>query len=67
VVYVIVGDRKKFDQIERPVTEHSPLPDGRRVMSKAIGNWTMASNDGLVIFQHWIDAPTSQPSNQEHA
>lgn len=56
VVYVIVDDRKKFDQIERPVTEHA-LPDGRHVLSKTIGNWSMTSDDGLVIFQHWIDAP----------
>lgn len=67
VVYAIVADRKKFDQIDRPVTQHEPLPDGRRCMSKTIGNWSMASNEGLVIFQHWLDAPTSQPSNPEAA
>jgi hypothetical protein len=43
---VIVADQKKFDQIHRPVTQHPLLPDGRRVLSKTIGNWDMASDDG---------------------
>lgn len=66
VVYVIVGDRTKFDLIKRPATTHDPLPDGRRVLSKTIGNWSMSSDDGLVIFQHWIDAEsTEQKANDK--
>lgn len=38
VVYVIVGDRAKFDQIARPMTDHSTGPAGMRVLSKTIGN-----------------------------
>jgi hypothetical protein len=63
IVYVVVANRKNFDQIDRPVTEHPPLPDGRRCLSKDIGNWSMASNDGLVIFQHWIAPATTQPAD----
>lgn len=66
VVYVIVGDRAKFDQIKRPVTTHDPLPDGRRVLSKTIGNWSMQSDEGIVIFQHWLDEePTQQKANDK--
>lgn len=60
IVYVIVGDRTKFDQINRPVTEHPPQPNGRQCLSKSIGTWVMSSDDGLVIFQHWLDAPVSK-------
>ncbi|MDY0965400.1 hypothetical protein [Massilia sp. CFBP9026] len=58
VVYVIVGDRAKFDQIARPVTEHPAGPAGR-VWTKAIGD-SACSEDGLVIFQHWPDSSISQ-------
>ncbi|GEM_PF-3411007 len=65
VVYVIVADRAKFDQIQRPATTHDPLPDGRRVLSKMIGDWSML-DDGLVIFQHWLeDASDEQKGNDK--
>lgn len=60
IVYVIVADRAKFDQIQRPATTHEPLPDGRRVLSKTIGNWPMSPEDGLVIFQHWLEATADE-------
>ena len=58
VVYVIVGDRARFDQIDRPVTEYPAGPAGR-VLTKTIGA-TARSEDGLVIFQHWPDSSISQ-------
>jgi hypothetical protein len=58
VVCVIVGDRAKFDQIARPMTDHPPGPAGR-VLSKTIGDPT-CSEDGLVIFQHWPERPNNE-------
>ncbi len=60
VVYVIVGDRAKFDQIARPMTDHSTGPAGMRVLSKTIGNQSVSSEDGLVIFQYWFDGSDSK-------
>lgn len=55
VVYVIVGDRAKFDQIDRPMTDHFTRPTGMRVLSKSVGNPSASSDEGLVIFQYWLD------------
>lgn len=55
VVYVIVGDRGKFDQIDRPMTDHSTRSTGMRVLSKTVGNPSASSDEGLVIFQYWLD------------
>jgi hypothetical protein len=55
VVYVIVGDRAKFDQIDRPMIDHSTRRTGMRVLSKTVGNPNSSSDEGLVIFQYWIN------------
>lgn len=53
IVYVIVASREKFELINRPVTDHTKLPGGVLVLSKAIGD--LSSADGQVIFQYWLD------------
>ena len=55
VVYVTVGDRMKFDQINRPMTDHSTGTSGLRVLSKTAGTQGASSEDVLVVFQYWLD------------
>jgi hypothetical protein len=56
-VFVLVGDRTKFDSIRRPRTDHGRRPDGNRVLIKRI------EQDGItVIFHHWISEDTRDPS-----
>lgn len=65
-VYVIVADRAKFDQINRPMTDHRELQGGPRVLTKTIGDYTAVTNEGLVVFQHWLeDEPTKQEDNTQ--
>jgi hypothetical protein len=54
LVYVIVADRKKFDDIKGPVTDHSQHKDGRRVLTKSTGN--LDSAECMVTFQYWLPA-----------
>lgn len=55
VVYVTVGDRMKFDQINLPMTDHSTGPSCLRVLSKTVGTQCASSEDVLVVFQYWLD------------
>lgn len=62
IVFVTICDRERFDQIDRPVTDHSDK--GRKVLTKIIGD--MVTNEGAVVFQYWLEpAPITQPSTEE--
>lgn len=52
IVYVIVGDRAKFDMIDLPEQDHLAQPHGH-CLSKVVGNLTDRESV-TVIFQHWI-------------
>jgi hypothetical protein len=62
IVFVTICDRERFDQIDRPVTDHSDK--GRKVLTKIIGD--MVSNEGAVVFQYWLELePITQRSAEE--
>lgn len=53
-VYVIVGDRAKFEMIQRPVTDHGKQANGNHVLTKTVAGDLAFAEHGVVIFQHWI-------------
>lgn len=53
IVYVIVGDRAKFDMIDLPEMDHLPQPHGH-CLSKVAGSMSDPQNMA-VIFQHWLN------------
>jgi hypothetical protein len=62
IVFVTIADREIFDQIDRPVTDHSEK--GQRVLTKVIGD--MVTNEGAVVFQYWLELKSiTQPSAEE--
>ena len=63
VVYVLVGERGKFDLIDRPVTDHSTRDGGQRLLTKTVGE--LVGNQGVVIFQHWLDDEAVAPHEPE--
>jgi hypothetical protein len=51
IVYVLVADRLKFDQIPLPCVEH----DNRVAKRGHLLSKTLDADQLMVVFQHWLE------------